>query len=199
MVCVFLMWRHNRMEIILVRHGKPLQTIRSRLTADNFVSWVKCYDQSKVDLDNSPPPKALVELSKKSFILSSSLPRAVHSAEIVNDQSPHSQLALLNEMQIPQHQLFSRIKLSISSWLFINRVLWLLGFTGNVESFKQANIRAKEAALELVNLSGNHESIVAFGHGLMNRQVNKELIKLGWQSNIEGREYWSRITLIKNN
>ena len=74
----------------------------------------------------------------------------------------------------------------------------MLAFNGNVESFKQAKERAKLAAIELVILLSSHESIIVFAHGLMNRQIKKEHVKLDWFSHKEGRFYWSKIQLSKH-
>ena len=66
----------------------------------------------------------------------------------------------------------------------------MLGFNGNVESFKQARDRVTLAAIELVTLLSSHQSIIVFAHGLINPQINKELIKLGWCSHKKGRSHW---------
>lgn len=182
------------MKIILIRHGKPVETTKRKLTSTGFLFWKKSYDKSKVDL-TSYPSSELIELSRNALIISSKLPRAIHSAQIVSLQPPEQQFKLLNEMQLPSHPL--PFKLPIYYWLFINRILWFLGFPGKVESFKQAKKRACLMAEELVNLAIENRSVVVFGHGLMNRQISKELTKLGWYQNQQGKGYWSVTKLTK--
>lgn len=175
------------MEIILIRHGKPTAATNPILTAGEFSQWVKHYDQSRVDIQ-SRAPQAIFELTSDAFIVSSALPRAIHSAEIVTSQLPNYRTALLNEMQMPSHSL--PLKLAVSHWLILNRLLWLFGFSGKTESFKLVKIRANLIATELAGLAKEKRKVVVFGHGLMNRQVAKELNKLGWNSNPHGKGYW---------
>ncbi|MCP5077445.1 MAG: histidine phosphatase family protein [Psychromonas sp.] len=183
------------MEIILVRHGKPISASNKKLDAQGFALWIGEYDQSKIDA-SCYPPNELLNLCINSHIISSALPRAIHSAEMASKQIPSEKIDLLNEMQLPS--FFLPFKMRISYWLFVNRVLWLLGFSANVESYQQAKIRACLMAKELVNLATVNKRLVVFGHGLMNRQISKELVKLGWQSNRQGGSYWSTNKLTKN-
>lgn len=182
------------MEIILVRHGKPVEATEQKISAKVFLFWLNDYDQSRVDL-TSFPSNELIELCRDAYIVSSTLPRAVHSAQIASLQPPKQQFQLLNEMQIPNHPL--PYKFSIPYRIFINRILWLLGFSGKVESFKEAKKRAQWMAITLINIAVEHRSVVVFGHGLMNREISKELIKLGWAQQRQGKGYWSVIKLAK--
>lgn len=96
-------------------------------------------------------------------------------------------------MDIPSHKFPFEFK--AYTWLLINRILWLLGFSGKVESFKVAKIRAKSSAEKLHGLATLHGKIAVFGHGLMNKYMAKELSKLGWSSTSKGKKYWRAIKL----
>lgn len=87
----------------------------------------------------------------------------------------------------------------VSFWIFVNRFLWLIGFSANVESYKCAKQRARLMAEKLVHFSKINKRVVVFGHGLMNRQISKELVKMGWESNHSGKGYWSMDMLNKVN
>lgn len=175
------------MDIILVRHGKP-DLIESRmLSAFSFSRWIVDYNNSGI-LNASKPPLALSSLLHSYYIISSDLKRAIDSAEVCSSQKNKLQLNLLREMDIPEFNF--PIKLSVNGWLLLNRVLWLINIGSEVESFSEAKGRAKLAATELVKLANKHNKVAVFGHGLMNRYIAKELIKLGWNGSLQRQNYW---------
>jgi broad specificity phosphatase PhoE len=76
-------------------------------------------------------------------------------------------------------------------WARIFRVLWLLGYASNAESYRSTKIRAEQASSELVQLSKEHGHIMYMGHGIFNRLIVKELLKNGWRgSKRPSGEYW---------
>ena len=183
------------MEIILVRHGRPKFHVNNIISASGFSQWVRCYNKSKI-CSESTPPKALIDRSKKSFIVSSNLNRAIHSASLCINKSPDLILKELREMDIPRFKL--PLKAKANNWLIISRLLWFFNFNGQVESFKQAKMRARLAASKLVELTKQHDEIVVFSHGLINKYLAKELIKLGWSGSYKRQSYWGSTTLKKS-
>jgi len=183
------------MEIVLVRHGKPIAAINPKLSAVGFESWVQDYNTSLIDTE-SFPPETLGQSLEKYFIITSHLPRAIDSAKICTGLVPHLVLKELREMEIPSYQL--PFKLKAYTWLVLNRILWFIGIKSKVEPFKEAKIRAKNLAMELVELTMKHSKVAVFGHGLMNKYIAKELEKLGWNRSSKGKSYWSSIKLKKD-
>lgn len=71
------------MEIILVRHGKPICSSASCwLNTKDFGQWLKAYQASKID-PSSAHCVELLGVMENAHIISSELFRAYHSAEIV--------------------------------------------------------------------------------------------------------------------
>lgn len=175
------------MEIVLVRHGKPSLVESRTLSASAFSRWIVGYNNSGI-LSGSKPPLALISLLQSHYIISSDLKRAVDSADRCNSQKNKLQLNLLREMEIPEFNF--PIKLTANSWLLLNRLLWFVNIGREVESFSDAKNRAKLAAIELVKLAIKHNKVAVFGHGLMNRYIAKELIKLGWNGSLQRQNYW---------
>lgn len=180
------------MEIILIRHGKPAAAINPKLSASGFASWVRNYNQSKLVADSLPPEWLEPSLAGH-FIVSSDLPRAIDSVQRCLNREPDMQLKQLREMDIPRYKL--PFVLKAYTWLGMSRIFWLLGFSGKVESFKDAKNRAKASAELLQTLASQHGSVAFFGHGLLNRYIAKELRNLGWNETSQGKKYWSIITL----
>lgn len=180
------------MKITLVRHGKPTAAINPKLCAAGFAKWVRYYNLSKVD-SSSFPPKQLIASLSADYIISSDLPRAIDSAYLCTHQEPDLTLKQIREMEIPRYKFPFLLK--AYTWLIVNRILWMLGFNGRVESFKAAKIRAQDSAKILHQLAIQHQNIAVFGHGMMNRYISKELNKQGWSSTSKGKSYWSTIEL----
>ncbi|MFT6987918.1 MAG: broad specificity phosphatase PhoE [Psychromonas sp.] len=180
------------MEILLIRHGKPTGAINPRLSASGFAYWVRNYNRSKVD-PRSLPPKDLSGSLGSHFIVASDLARSVDSVYMCLNREPDLKLKQLREMNIPCYKLPFVFK--AYTWLIISRIFWLAGFSGKVESFKAAKIRARISAKQLQELAIKHEKVAFFGHGMLNKYIAKELNKLGWDSSPQGEKYWSTIKL----
>jgi len=178
--------------IILIRHGKPTAATNPTLSAAQFAHWVNDYNSSTVAPD-SVPPTSLTQLVADCYIVASCLPRASHSALLCSGQPADLTFSQLSEMALPCHKL--PLILSANRWLFVNRVSWLLGFNGKVESFKLAKARAKFMAQQLQNLAQTHQRVAVFGHGLINHFIALELKKLNWQSSAADKGYWGSVQL----
>lgn len=83
------------------------------------------------------------------------------------------------------------ITLPLRLWALVLRTLWFMGFSKNTESIFTARGRAKVAARTLVELAGEHESVLLVGHGFLNHYVAKELLAQDWVGpSSPGRKYW---------
>jgi len=182
------------MEIILIRHGKPSAAINPKLSASGFANWVLDYDESDVSCE-SLPPDALAKLIKDHFIISSHLARSIDSVKKCLNAEPDLIHRKFREMEIPSYKLPFRLK--AYTWLVVNRIAWFAGVNGNVESFKAAKLRAKNAAAGLMELASEHNKVAVFGHGLVNKSMANVLKKEGWHCTFEGKGYWSTINLRK--
>lgn len=98
--------------------------------------------------------------------------------------------ALFCEAQLP-HGDWRLPRLSPFTWAFIFRVLWLCGYSRNVESAGAARLRASTAAQRLQSLAGEGP-VLLLGHGVMNRMIAKQLLADGWtRQQRNGSQYWS--------
>ena len=127
------------------------------------------------------------------MIVASDLARSVDSAKICVGKEPDLKLKQFREMDIPRYKFPFSFK--AYTWLIISRIFWLAGFSGKVESFKNAKIRAKNSAKELQELANIHGKVAFFGHGMFNKYIAKELNSLGWRGASTGKKYWSVIKL----
>ncbi|MGA8136965.1 MAG: histidine phosphatase family protein [Pseudomonas gingeri] len=182
-------------EIILMRHGQPNLAVIDRVSALDMKRWIEQYNLSEII--NQPAPEASVQLaSTAQVIVSSTAPRALTSVRALGLQ-PTRVDAIFCEAQLP-HGRWTLPRLSPFTWAFILRISWLCGFSGTVESSRQAKTRANEAARQLQSLA-SAGPVLLLGHGFMNRMIAKQLEAAGWtrqERNANG--YWSAMVYQMN-
>lgn len=84
------------------------------------------------------------------------------------------------------------LKLTPKIWAVVFRILWLLGYSRNSESLKEAKSRASEAVEKLSDLAQEYESVLFVGHGVYNRMLANELRRRGWAvPNNPGSNHWA--------
>lgn len=175
------------MEIILLRHGKPEIELNGYIKANEFKQLAIAYAQSGIQ---EHPPEYLKQDFKSHYVVCSDLERSVQSARKLELNNIDLITELFKETDIP-HFNKSNIKLPVTAWLIILRVMWLFGFKKNGESFKQAKIRAKEAANKLIELAEQNDKVILVGHGLINRLIAQQLCLNNWSGpKSPGKKYW---------
>jgi len=179
------------MEIILIRHGKPSSANNPVLNASEYTNWIRRYNFS--DVSKNSRPESIDTKFKSFYLISSHFNRAIHSAEIYTGRKPDLISSLYKEMDIPRYKL--PFKLKAMTWVYLCRVLWMLGLKGSFESYQAARKRAKIAANQLVELSKEKGNIVLFGHGYMNLHIRKALIRKGWSINSKSNSFWGLSSL----
>jgi len=161
--------------------------------------WLDAYNDSAIHPDDAPPIE-LPDLVKDSYVFSSNLPRALHSAELCSGRPPNRISEDFKEMELPSFKLplSPPITLSVNTWLILFRVCWMFGLHKDVESRQQMNTRLADATRVLRTASKQENNIVVFGHGLANRRIAKNLRKRGWRILRNDHGYWSVIELAKH-
>ena len=182
------------MEIILLRHGEPELELKGSVSARKFKMLVKEYIQTGIK--DSPPDK-LKNTFSSHYVVCSELRRSRQSAEKLGFKKIHISSDLFDETEIP-HYDNSYFKLPVGIWLIYYRLIWLLGFNNNGESYSLAKKRAIKAVEKLIALAEENENLIIIGHGLMNRLIAKQLITEGWRGAVSpGKKYWEYGKYIK--
>jgi broad specificity phosphatase PhoE len=179
------------MKIVLIRHGKPTSADNPILNACQYAHWIRRYNASKVATNSRP--KNIDNEYKYFYTLSSDLKRAIHSTNLYIGKPPKEVDKLYREMEIPRYKF--PFKLTAWNWVYFSRVLWMFGYKGPFESFKQAKKRADTAATKLIEMAQVQDQVVLFGHGYMNRYIRKALIQKGWKLNTKSNAYWGVTSL----
>ncbi len=179
------------MEIILIRHGKPTSAKNPILDACEYTKWIRRYNFS--DVAKSSRPETINAQYESFYTVSSDLKRAIHSANIYVSKTPEEINKLYREMEIPRYKFPFQLK--AWNWVYLSRLLWMLGLKGSFESFKEAKQRADIAATQLIELAKSQDKVVLFGHGYINRYIRKSLIQKGWALNSKSNAYWGGTSL----
>jgi broad specificity phosphatase PhoE len=182
------------MEIVLIRHGKPTSADNIKVNASGYGHWIRHYNHS--DVSKMSRPITINKNYQSFYALSSDYKRAVHSANIYLSKNPSEVDSLFREMEIPRYKL--PFTLSSWHWVYLCRLLWMLGIKGPFETFTTAKLRADTAAIKLIDVAKQHDKIVLFGHGYMNRYIRKALIKKGWQLKCKNNGFWGITSLTDN-
>ena len=181
------------MEIVLIRHGRPVAATNPKLDISQYINWIEEYRISPVDSDSHPSYSN--EQYNEHFILSSDLARAIHSCQILMTREPDLVSPIFREMDIPHYNL--GIKLKAWTWVYLSRLLWFCGVKGNFESFTQGKKRAKLAAKTLIQTAEQHHKVLLFGHGVTIYFIRKVLAKKGWVVEQKSQDYWGVSKLTK--
>lgn len=179
------------MRIVLIRHGRPAVDSRKWMTSFEFGQWIDSYNAAEL-CDSVQPPNELFQLVQNcNSVVCSNLHRSLSSAKrleiketkIIRDHQ-------FREMEMPWGRL-SGLKLKPNYWSIIFRLLWVAGYSKNSESFKDATLRARQAALTLESLAKKKRSVLFVGHGMLNRAIAESLVKRGWETKRKlSGNYW---------
>lgn len=176
-----------------MRHGRPVLDGPRWRSPAGMAAWIAAYDASEVDPASVPP--ASVELAARArHVVCSDLPRALSSVRALGVE-PTAIDAIYREAQLPTLGWdFPRLPDTLHACCL--RLLWALGFSAGVESLGLARARARCAGLTLVALAATGR-VLLLGHGVMNRLIVGELVKLGWTSSErQGSGYWLATRLL---
>ena len=181
------------MEIILVRHGRPLSGGHSPAAGRGFRGWVAGLEQAPLD-PTLLPPAALTALAiSAGCIMTSPLRRSAESAVLLAPGRTVLSEPLFVEagMPVPPSNGQDRPR----HWTALGRIAWMLGWSQGRESWPAARQRAKLAAARLAELAQENGSVLLVGHGLLNLLIQRALRRTGWSGGGWRADYWSYVIL----
>lgn len=169
----------------------PEPTSQSLIPDSNFINWIEDYNASGLSNTSIPTNSALSYAKNCNVIVSSSLQRSIDSAKALHAEKLILSDKLFIEAGLPSSH-WNFLKMSPKTWTIIFRTLWFFGYSNNSESINEVKQRALFAAKKLIELAKEHQRVLFVGHGIFNRYIVKELLKLGWSGpNNPRSSYWS--------
>lgn len=177
-------------QITLLRHGKPEIETNKKISAAEYGEWVNEYNRASID-HKVLPARNVIEIARQSnFIVCSDLARSVDSATALGIASINIIDPLFREFDMPcLHWKFP--KRSASFWSIFFRLLWIVGFSSNSESFGEAKQRATECLQRLTDYAAEHDTVLFVGHGSLLWYLSKLLRENGWHGpKFSPRKHW---------
>ena len=176
------------MRITLIRHGKPLFELKGKARAKEIKDIISKYDMAGIV--GEPSEKTKEKVQQYNVAVCSDLFRSIDSAKKLGVNEIYLKDSIFREVDLP-HFNNGSLKMSINSWIALYRFMCLFGFSKNGESLSIAKKRAKIAAIKLIEIANNYESVLLVGHGFTNYFIAKELLARKWKGpQHPGRYYW---------
>ncbi len=183
-----------RLRIVLARHGRPDLPAEARrpISGRDIGRWYRIYNESGII--DAPAPAHLSDAARGTpCIVTSDLRRAIESAARITPAAIRVEAAL-REVGFPE-SLDSSLRLPPNLWVFLARAAQMLDRHDEVGGRAAVQARASTVAATLGHLAGEHQHVVAIGHGWFNRFVARELRRQGWRGpRFVPNAYWSSVT-----
>ena len=194
--CLQLLKNENILQIILVRHGKPILERFGWGKSHRARQFFQDYDAALVKELGGHTVCKDVLVSK---IFASTLPRAKTSAKLLfpnKDVVTSHQFREL-EREVPKTNMILPLKI----WTVLARINWFIGrHTNRIENKREGIDRVSKNAIFLEEKAYEFETIVLVAHGFHNRLLKIYLKKTGWKLILKGNgSFWSTDVLIKDN
>ncbi len=167
-------------QIYLIRHAKPNISKKTFYTSKQAQEYVTNYN--KVSINTFDSTLICNTLYKPHTIYCSDLRRAVETAEsIFKYQYNIVSDSIFREYENKIIKAPNFIRAPLIQWQIISRLSWLLGKNDkDIESYKEAKIRAAKAGCILNDIATKEETAILVAHGMLNRAIAKKLKKDDW-------------------
>lgn len=173
-------WRVEKMRISFIRHGR-LNNVTESMTVSSFHKWMERYDLDGIEKSMDIPIMTVEVIESAKLIVTSDQKRAVQSAAELTNSLSFIQSSLFREAEVPSSFFVPKwVKCKPEVWTFIGRTLWMIGYSKGVESYREVQGRAKQAADILVGYALVHGQIALIGHSYFNTMIGAELRARGW-------------------
>jgi hypothetical protein len=181
--------------ITIIRHGMPEAHLkysnRKFLKGSEIIEFINDWNNCALSSENRIPDKLREVVANSDYFINSNLKRSINSFRLLGIDKTDS-IELFNEAELPYGFLIN-VKMPAILWFILIRVLWVLGFRMNSESYKDFKNRIKNAYGYLSSHLTQSNHIAVMGHGFANMELKKDLKKNKWNhvENYGGHNYWS--------
>lgn len=156
----------------------------SRISGHEIPALFTRYDQSGIQTSSLPPDHVLHIAQTAAVVYSSDLRRAQESVRSLGIEKVLED-PIFREIELPLPP-FTFVRMPLFLWLVLLRGFWFGGYAGSCEPVRKARLRAAQAAQILHGVAQQHGTVALVGHGLLNRFMKEELLKMGWNAFREG-------------
>lgn len=170
--------------IFLVRHLPTAGTPPGRIDRDELATWLAGEEGWEIAPGAAVAPAFSEAVTASVHLVVSRATRAQQTAAAVLATVPRGDvpeavtLADLREAPLPVLAI-PRLRVPLDIWGVLARSAWFLGYSDGVEARAMVSARARRAARELDQLSGEGP-VTVVAHGFFNIMLAGQLRRLGW-------------------
>lgn len=176
--CISLYRSNDMMQIVLVRHAKPITALKRHVTFEEAEELLNAYRESSVHKDFGSPicTDNITDIKIYHSDLNRSRETAQHIFPLGNFH--HIEDKLLRELD--RQNIKIPFKTPYKLHTILSRMVWLSGTMKNIENPNQAFKRLMNNAKNLNNLVNDQKLLIVVAHGFHNYFVGKFLKRLGF-------------------
>ncbi|GAA4439906.1 hypothetical protein GCM10023188_36530 [Pontibacter saemangeumensis] len=189
---------YPQQKIFLIRHARPMVTLKGLPNAVSARQYISDYDAAQVEefvlQHEAIPYKEIKEVFCSTLIRSQLTAKGIFGEQVL--------LKVNHNFREFERKIFSLplLRLPIRFWLVTARVLWFLGLNNKgIETFREARQRARRCAELLAEDAAARGTTVLVAHGLLNNFIRWELKRMGWHLSVNGSTSFLAVhVLVKN-
>jgi broad specificity phosphatase PhoE len=179
--------------IILIRHGQPDVPVAPRASHREFRSYIDTYELSGLDPESAPPEELQDLVGELAAVFTSGKRRADQSARVL---APHAELIadpLFVEAPLAAPRI-PLLRMRVPKWAIVARIFWHAGYHPEIENYRRAKRRAKEAAEILIARAHADGAAALVAHGYFNFLIGRELSRRGFaKSGAHRARFWNAV------
>ena len=180
--------------VILIRHGRPDLPIAPRTSHRGFRDYIDAYEEAGLDPADAPPEELQDLVAEIAAVFTSNRKRAHESAKAL---APMAEL-IVDPLFVEAPLAGPRIpilRMKVSKWAVVARVLWHAGYHPNIENYRKAKHRVAQAADILIGRAHADGSAALIAHGYFNFLLGRELRRRGFQkTGMHRARFWNAVT-----
>lgn len=185
---------HGRpVRIVLVRHGRPDIPVAPEATHHGFRAYIGEYEDASLDPSDLPPAELRDLVGELTAVFTSDRKRAHQSAKAV---APDAELLidpLFVEASLASPPI-PLLKMKVTKWAVVSRVLWYAGFHPGIETYWKARRRAAQAVDILAARAVDEGRTALVAHGFFNYLIGRELSRRGFhQTGSHKARFWNAV------
>jgi broad specificity phosphatase PhoE len=180
--------------IILVRHGRPAISNGERTCHRGFRDYIDAYEAAGLDPDSAPPEELQDLVKELTAVYTSNKPRSQDSARALLPNAELIADPLFEEAPLASPRI-PLLRLKAPVWAVMSRILWHAGYHPEIENYRRAKQRAKDAADILIGRAREDGTTALVAHGYFNAIIGRELARRGFRKTGSHRvRFWNAVT-----
>ena len=176
--CISLHRSNEILQIVLLRHAKPITASKRHVTFEEAEELLKAYRESSVHKDFDPPicTKNITDIK----IYHSDLNRSRETAQLIFPLENFIHVEDKRLRELDRQNVKIPFKTPYKLHTMLSRILWLAGTMKNIETPGEALRRLKNNAKHLDDLVLDQKLLIVVAHGFHNYFVGSFLKRLGY-------------------